>query len=61
MIKIVEGEKEEFVKECNELEKQKIYPVADTHRVFEFGGKIIYSVVVTEGEDYCENLKTPNP
>jgi len=51
MIKIVEGTKEEFVKECNELEKQRIFPVPDTHRVFEFGGKVIYSVVVAEEEN----------
>ena len=57
MIQIVEGSKEEFVKECNELEKQNIFPIPETHRVFEFGGKIIYSVILAEGETIIQKKR----
>ncbi len=50
MIDIIEGQKEEFVKQMNELEKKNIYGVPETFRVFEFCGKMFYTVMVAEGE-----------
>lgn len=45
MIKIICGSKEEFEKEVNELWKEWDI-LADTYRVFDYGGKIIHSAVI---------------
>lgn len=50
MIKVVEGTKEEFEKECNELENKGMFELADTYRVYEFCGRMYYSIIMKEEE-----------
>ena len=46
MIKIITGTAEEFEKQTNKLSEKGFEIMADTYRVLEYYGKILYSAVV---------------
>ena len=49
-IKIIQGERRELEKQYKEFAEQGFLLLLETHRMIEFGGKIIYSGVMIKKE-----------